>query len=77
MEESGVPGENHRPWASNWYISFIACGCESSAPIFIIYKAGREHRTLTTEHKAQTIEHSNNTALYKVHSNEHNINSTE
>jgi hypothetical protein len=18
MEESGVPGENHRPWASNW-----------------------------------------------------------
>jgi hypothetical protein len=28
-------------------------------------------------YKAQTIEHSNNTALYKVNSNEHNINSTE
>jgi hypothetical protein len=20
VEEAGVPGENHRPWASNWYI---------------------------------------------------------
>jgi len=19
VEEGGVPGENHRPWASNWY----------------------------------------------------------
>ena len=19
VEEAGVPGENHRPWASNWY----------------------------------------------------------
>jgi len=36
VEEAGVPGENHRPWVS------ITCGCESSAPFFVIYKAGRE-----------------------------------
>ena len=30
VEEAGVPGENNRPWASNWY----TCGCESSAPFF-------------------------------------------
>jgi hypothetical protein len=23
-------------------VSFITCGCESSAPFFVIYKAGRE-----------------------------------
>ena len=23
-------------------VNFITCGCESSAPIFVIYKAGRE-----------------------------------
>jgi hypothetical protein len=39
VEEAGVPGENHRPWASR---NFITCGCESSAPFFVIYKAGRE-----------------------------------
>ena len=32
VEEAGVPGENH----------FITCGCESSAPFFVIYKAWRE-----------------------------------
>jgi len=35
VEEAGVPRENHRPWASN-------CGCESSAPFVVIYKAERE-----------------------------------
>ena len=30
MEEAGVPGENHRPWASNG-VNFITCDCESSA----------------------------------------------
>ena len=40
MEEAGVPGENHLPWVSNWK----TCGCESSAPFFVIYKAGREPR---------------------------------
>jgi hypothetical protein len=37
-------GENHQPWASNWYkkLNFITGGCESSAPFFVIYKAGRE-----------------------------------
>ena len=31
VEEAGVPGENHRPWAST-LVKFITCGCESSAP---------------------------------------------
>ena len=24
VEEAGVPGENHRPWASNWYTLTLA-----------------------------------------------------
>ena len=25
VEDAGVPGENHRPWASNWYaLSLVA-----------------------------------------------------
>jgi hypothetical protein len=24
VEEAGVPGENHRPWASNWYTLSLA-----------------------------------------------------
>ena len=39
VEEAGVPGENHRPWASNWQTLSL---CESSAPLFVIYEAGRE-----------------------------------
>ena len=30
MEESGVPGENHRPWGTNW------------CTFLVIYKTGRE-----------------------------------
>jgi hypothetical protein len=41
VEEAGVPGENNRPWAST-LVNFITSGCESSAPFFVIYKAGRE-----------------------------------
>jgi len=41
VEEAGVPRENHQPWASNCNY-FITCGCESSAPFFVIYKAVRE-----------------------------------
>ena len=41
VEEGGVPGENHRPWGKQ-LVNFITCGCESSAPLFVIYKAGRE-----------------------------------
>jgi hypothetical protein len=26
VEEAGVPGENHRPWASK-LVNFITCGC--------------------------------------------------
>ena len=33
VEEAGVPGEYHRPRASNWQ-TFSTCGCESSAPFF-------------------------------------------
>ena len=42
VEEAGVPGENHRPWASK-LVNFITCGCESSALFFVIYKAGPEN----------------------------------
>jgi len=24
VEEAGVPGENHRPWAGNWYALSLA-----------------------------------------------------
>jgi protein gp37 len=34
-------GENHRPWRKQ-LVNFITCGCESSAPFFVIYKAGCE-----------------------------------
>jgi hypothetical protein len=37
VEEAGVP-----PTMSNQLVNFITCGCESSAPFFVIYKAGRE-----------------------------------
>jgi hypothetical protein len=41
VEEAGVPGENP-PTMGKQLVSFITCGCESSAPFFVIYKAGRE-----------------------------------
>jgi hypothetical protein len=28
VEEAGVPGENHRPWASNWYTLSLALRVE-------------------------------------------------
>jgi len=34
VEEAEVPGENHRPWASNLLVNFITCDCESSVPVF-------------------------------------------
>jgi hypothetical protein len=30
------------PTMGKQLINFITCGCESSAPVFVIYKAGRE-----------------------------------
>ena len=30
------------PTMGNQLVNFITCGCESSAPFFVIYKAGRE-----------------------------------
>jgi hypothetical protein len=38
IEEAGVPEENHRPLGKQ-PVSFITCGCESSAPFLVIYKA--------------------------------------
>jgi len=43
VEEAGLPRENHRPWVKQ-LVNFITCGCESSAPFFVIYKAGRNSR---------------------------------
>jgi hypothetical protein len=28
VEEAGVPGENHRPWASNWYTLSLAAASQ-------------------------------------------------
>ena len=39
VEEAGVPGENHRRTMGKQLVNFITCGCESSAPFFVIYKA--------------------------------------
>ena len=36
-EEAGVPGENHRPWVSNWLILSLAAA--SRVTFFVIYKA--------------------------------------
>ena len=37
VEEAGVPGENHRSWAGNWYLRLrVEC------TVFVIYKARRE-----------------------------------
>jgi len=41
VEEAGVAKENHQPWGKQ-LVNFITCGCEWSAPFFVIYKAGRE-----------------------------------
>jgi hypothetical protein len=40
VEEAGVPGENQRPWASNWQTSSLAAA--GRVHPFVIYKAGRE-----------------------------------
>jgi len=40
----GGSGSTRRepPTMGKQLVNFITCGCESSAPFFIIYKAGRE-----------------------------------
>jgi hypothetical protein len=40
VEEARVPGENS-PTMGKQLVIFITCGCASSAPVFLIYKAGR------------------------------------
>jgi hypothetical protein len=40
VEEAGVPGE--LTTMGKQLVNFITCGCESSAPFLVIYKAGRE-----------------------------------
>jgi hypothetical protein len=41
VEEAGVPGEKHRPWASNWY-KLYHLRMRVECTLFVIYKAGRE-----------------------------------
>jgi hypothetical protein len=40
VEEAGVPGENHRPWASNWFLWTSSLADASRVRLFVIYKAG-------------------------------------
>jgi len=44
MATSISDGRSRRepPTIGKQLVSFITCGCESSAPFFVIYKAGRE-----------------------------------
>jgi hypothetical protein len=41
VEEAGVPGENHRPWTSNWYTLSLAA-------------ASREHPFCYSQSRART-----------------------
>jgi hypothetical protein len=41
MEEAGVPGEDHRTWASNWHRTLSLAAASRMHP-FVIYTAGRE-----------------------------------
>ena len=41
VEEAGVPGENHRPWASNWSTLSLAA-------------ASRVHRSCNLQSRART-----------------------
>jgi hypothetical protein len=44
VEEPGVPREP--PTMGKQLVHFITCGCESSAPFFVIYKAGSNPRCI-------------------------------
>jgi hypothetical protein len=39
---SGGRSWREPPTMGKQLVNFITCGCESSAPFFVIYKAGRE-----------------------------------
>ena len=39
VEEYGVPTRREPPTMGKQLVNFITCGCESSAPFFVIYKA--------------------------------------
>jgi hypothetical protein len=39
---SGRRSRRRPPTMVKQLVNFITCGCESSAPFFVIYKAGRE-----------------------------------
>jgi len=43
--EAGVPGENHRPWASNWLTLSLAAASRVH-PFFLFYKAGTNPRRI-------------------------------
>ena len=42
VEEAGVPGENHRPWASNSTYKLYHLRLRVECTLFVIHKAGRE-----------------------------------
>jgi hypothetical protein len=39
---SGGSTQREPPTMDKYLVNFITCGCESSAPFFVTYKAGRE-----------------------------------
>jgi hypothetical protein len=40
--EGSQSTQREPPTMGQQLVNFITCGCESSAPFFVIYKAGRE-----------------------------------
>jgi hypothetical protein len=49
VEEAGVPEENHRPWASNWYtLSLVAASSQlrqvKSFPLVLLHRGNNSYR---------------------------------
>jgi hypothetical protein len=73
VEEAGVP------WASNWTINFITCGCESSAP-FICNLQSRAGTFWVLNYKIKCISLSDmlrSSSLYSHFLQRHHILSTK
>ena len=45
VEEAGVPGENHQPWASNWY-TLSHAAANRVHPFFVSTKQGANPRRI-------------------------------
>ena len=47
VEEAGVPGENHRPWASNWEtLSLVAASRDGVHPFCNLQSRAQTHVVL-------------------------------